>query len=493
MEVEVEITPSFIELIKQYNELRSFSEGLAAVKKNDKWGYINTKGDLVIPCEYDGYPREFSEGLAPVDKNGKWGFINTKGEIVIPFEYDSADSFSEGLAAVKKNDKWGFINTKGDLVTPCEYDYTGKFSEGLAGVVKNYKYGFINTKGDLVIPCEYDGYPLEFSEGLAPAGKNGKDGFINTNGEIVIPFEYDLALGFSDGLAPVEKNDKWGFINTKGDLVIPCEYDGAGSFSEELASVFKDGKWRIINTNGEVEGTIDGDYEFVYDFSEGMACVSPSKHGKWGFINTKGELVIPCEYESWSYFSNGVALVELNNKYGYIDKYGNSTFSETDIALAKIEEERQKLEEERELMEFKRQQMEEEQRRRQGFEINVSINYKKGSDGAVDYSSVTSTHGHVFGEPEKYRRSLTNIDSKMLIVPEGKKWIFKGADCKGCWGYILVLESNGKYIDKRIFVSGSNHETYTFYGGQKLAVRIYNLWAASGGATFHFIEKAEYD
>ena len=81
-------------------------------------------------------------------------------------------------------------------------------------------------------------------------------------------------------------------------------------------------------------------YNELNSFSEGLAPVK--KNGKWGFINTKGDLVIPCEYDFAYSFSNGVALVELNNKYGYIDKYGNSTFSETGIALAKIKEERKK-------------------------------------------------------------------------------------------------------------------------------------------------------
>lgn len=53
----------------------------------------------VIPCQYDRIG-PVSEGLLAVEKDGKSGFIDTAGRVVIPLTYDNARSFSEGLAAV---------------------------------------------------------------------------------------------------------------------------------------------------------------------------------------------------------------------------------------------------------------------------------------------------------------------------------------------------------------------------------------------------------
>ena len=39
---------------RQFEGVGSFSEGLAGVQQNGKWGFINTKGEVVIPCVYDG-------------------------------------------------------------------------------------------------------------------------------------------------------------------------------------------------------------------------------------------------------------------------------------------------------------------------------------------------------------------------------------------------------------------------------------------------------
>lgn len=50
----------------------------------------------------------FSEGLAAVKQNGKYSFIDKTGKVIIPLEYDDANSFSKNLAKVTKN---GFIST----------------------------------------------------------------------------------------------------------------------------------------------------------------------------------------------------------------------------------------------------------------------------------------------------------------------------------------------------------------------------------------------
>jgi hypothetical protein len=54
--------------------------------------------------------------------NDKWGFINTSGNFVIPAQFDDANSFSEGLAAVKVGDKWGYIDKTGQLKIKPQFD-----------------------------------------------------------------------------------------------------------------------------------------------------------------------------------------------------------------------------------------------------------------------------------------------------------------------------------------------------------------------------------
>ncbi len=48
--------------------------------------------------------------------------------------------------------------------------------------------------------------------------------------------------------------------------------------------------------------------------------ISFEKEDKHGFIDKDGNEIIPCIYDSVEEFSNGLALVKLNGKSGYINK-----------------------------------------------------------------------------------------------------------------------------------------------------------------------------
>ena len=97
-----------------YDEVFCFHDGLASVELDEKCGYINEKGEVVIPLEYET-AMSFSEGLAAVTKRDKFGYINKENEVVIPFEYDAATAFVDGEAKVKKDGKWGTISTDGTV------------------------------------------------------------------------------------------------------------------------------------------------------------------------------------------------------------------------------------------------------------------------------------------------------------------------------------------------------------------------------------------
>ena len=95
----LKISPELTKALQRYDQIDAFSEGMAAVRRDGKWGYINLKGEEVIPCQFsDEFPvGQFSDGLACVvddrseeDKklwNKRVGFINKKGEFVITGDY----------------------------------------------------------------------------------------------------------------------------------------------------------------------------------------------------------------------------------------------------------------------------------------------------------------------------------------------------------------------------------------------------------------------
>ncbi|NLJ73159.1 MAG: hypothetical protein GX333_09130 [Syntrophomonadaceae bacterium] len=303
-------------LERNYDRVESFSEGLAVVRLNGKYGYIDKTGKEVIPLKYN-LVYSFSEGLALVRLNGKYGYIDKTGKEVIPLKYDSADSFSEGLALVILNGKEDYIDKNGKEVIPLKYAWANSFSEGLALVSLNGKYSYIDKTGKEVIPLKYDD-ANSFSEGLARVRLNIKYGYIDKNGKEVIPLEYGDAYSFSEGLALVRLNGKCGYIDKNGKEVIPFKYDMAYSFSEGLAAVYLNGKYGykygyIDKTGKEV---IPFKYDDAYWFSEGFAPVN--LNNKWGYIDKNGKEVIPLKYDMAYSFSDDVALIRLNGKWGII-------------------------------------------------------------------------------------------------------------------------------------------------------------------------------
>ena len=63
-----------------------------------------------------------------------------------------------------------------------------------------------------------------------------------------------------------------------------------------------------------------GGYEYLGKYYEGLARVQ--LNGKYGFIDKSGRLVIPCKYDDSESFSDGLAAVKLNHKWGSINNSG---------------------------------------------------------------------------------------------------------------------------------------------------------------------------
>lgn len=357
-----------------------FYQGLAKVKLNGKWSFINKTGKLICQAQFDEV-RDFSGGLAAVNIGGsdaqKWGFINKTGQLIAKPQFDGIDNFCEGFAAVNiggyETGKWGFIDHNGELVVQAKYDRVMKFSQGLAAVKYDGKWGFINQLGEVVLSPQFVDVQ-DFSEGLAPIcvekdiDNKGKWGFINHKLENVISpsNKFRGVRPFQQGLAPIETGfQEYGYIDKSGNIVIPPIFSFTRNFVEDLAIVGYTRKINgqllgtfgeddygdrslifyerpqsvtntiqqkaIINKKGDIVKTYEYNWEKVDDFKEGMAvlCVKDGYSYKYGFVNKLGNCIIPCKFSYALYFSEGLAAVNTSRnfndtpKWKYIDKVGN--------------------------------------------------------------------------------------------------------------------------------------------------------------------------
>ena len=92
-----------------------------AAKKDGKYHLYDEEGKQIGTFGCDEIDVVCKDGLIAFRDGNRWGFVNTKGEIVIEPSYECARSFSQGLAAVYNGTAWGFINQDGTVV--MEYQF----------------------------------------------------------------------------------------------------------------------------------------------------------------------------------------------------------------------------------------------------------------------------------------------------------------------------------------------------------------------------------
>lgn len=327
-------------ILGNYTQATNFSDGIASVQLNGKWGFINEKGIIIAEPKYDAidqtYAIAFKNGMAKVKLNNKWGFINTTGKEIIPTIYDSAKNFNNDLAPVELNKKWGYIDKVGKYVIPLEYDQASCFSENLA-VTRAASMMPIIDKNDVIVnlvPNQFEKIydNCLFDEGLYPKESNGKIGLIDKSGNYVIkPTFKDVTTFYNGGiklfndglvLVKINTNDSVGttssilceYIDKIGKVIIQPKYDDAGRFNEGLAVVEKNKKWGFIDKTGKE--IIPLTYNDADTFYDGLARVLIN--GKYGYINKKGKIVIEAKYIEATDFTDNVALVNEKGKWGIL-------------------------------------------------------------------------------------------------------------------------------------------------------------------------------
>ena len=131
------------------------SEELIGVYKDGEWGFISTiTGEEIIAPSWDEVEIFSTDGLAAVRKGDLWGYINKLGELVIDTKWDLACDFYNGYAVVSDGEKEGVIDINGRVCVPLVWNEITCCSEGYFAVKNSHGlWGFINTEGTLVIPC----------------------------------------------------------------------------------------------------------------------------------------------------------------------------------------------------------------------------------------------------------------------------------------------------------------------------------------------------
>jgi hypothetical protein len=148
------------ELLDTWDETTLFNDGLLGVCNSaDLCGYIDESFELVIDYSYqDVY--DFMNGLARVKKDNKFGVINSENKVIIDIKYDQIVMYPEQyLILAIENDKQQYFNYFGNKISSSEYytsigynDYTlFSFYDPT-----NHCYGYKDIDDEIAIECNID-------------------------------------------------------------------------------------------------------------------------------------------------------------------------------------------------------------------------------------------------------------------------------------------------------------------------------------------------
>lgn len=297
-----------------------------------------TNTEIGTPMDLTGYSEDNPYSLTVVSNSG----------YEIRFNFYEEDG-SKGIKIVPKINPWSTVEPisvvgqgpySGDkyFPTPDEFLYlqnkyfpsavleneeekTIKPLSNLFRIIQDGKYGYIDKTGSMVVNPRFDEAKLLFFEGLAAVKVGEKWGYINENGEFIIQPQFDEAENFSDGVAVVEVDKGTGVIDQKGMFVIGPNPEYFFPFREfQEGFIFDSRQECFFDKKGGK--AFSGKYAESLPFSEGMAAVWAGVGEKWGYINRKGEMVIESQFDEARSFSDGLALVRINDNLSYINKKG---------------------------------------------------------------------------------------------------------------------------------------------------------------------------
>ena len=258
------------------------NDSLAVYAIPEKRGYINANnGEIVIDAELNDYRKAwvFSEGLAAVMKDGKIGFINAKNEVVIPFQFDYSDKcrmwdfgylFHDGYCIMtNKGGDLGLIDKNGKWIVEPSYDEIwAPHKSGYRVIVKDNKHGVLDSNCNVVYPAEY-GYISIIPDGFVLT-KGGRQWQVDFDDNTVQPFMFDntyylnYPIGYNEcgeiqyafaNFVKYEVMNSYGIMNRiTGEPITPAIYSDINMLSKELFEVqeYDSYDWYLLDTKGNV-------------------------------------------------------------------------------------------------------------------------------------------------------------------------------------------------------------------------------------------------
>ncbi len=344
------------------NQSDTIKEKLVIARKEGKYGIISlSTGEVVLPFKYYEISRDkynnYDVFKASLNGSDRQIFISDDANEIRPLQlpvFDTISKFNDGLAVakIKENNQLVIIDLNLNRMIPIEKSYIvthwsdNVINEGLCCVQNvDRKFGFMDKNGKIQIPCIFDDIIDGFQDGFAIMKLDGQTVFVTNEGEILhendsIHFEYNSEdLLCQKKILEIEKNDKKGVIRYTGETIVPCEYEkfiyicGDEDYLTDYITAYKDDKCYLYDIKTGKLLFVSPKGIYIDRIKDGFIMVRDEETETYGYANMKGELIANCIYtlpeevemmmnHSVVIISEGLAMIILGDRYGFIDNNG---------------------------------------------------------------------------------------------------------------------------------------------------------------------------
>lgn len=271
--------------------------------------------------------------LASKDYGAPVALIDSKGKPVVDlsaYQKVAADKIAAGLIPVQRSGRIGYVNMQGQTVIPLIYDVLGESrgwaraaSEGRIVVKKGGNYGVIDNSNQTIVPFSSAFSDIDnYSNGVAKARKNKVNIKLDSKGNTI---SEPSSINANNTNAN-SNNTKAGSAQALASAIDKPLASSTAVTSKTFTTLKadqQDGKWGFVDEQKTIMITYS--FDEVRPFSEGLAGVRINN--KWGFLNLGGELVIPFNFSNSEETQNAenASMFVFNQDKAWIGTLKNGT------------------------------------------------------------------------------------------------------------------------------------------------------------------------
>lgn len=447
---------------------KNFKNGFAFVIEKRSKKFINENGQQFIDIE-SSVAYGFDNGLALLKKDGLFGFIDTNGNDITGYIYNNAYRFTEnGHGLVAKNSGWGIIDIKGNILLNFVYDeitYLVSNSKNLATknlfkIKKEKLYSFI----DLIhkINPKYFYKEVKYSsEGFFIVKKDKFWGIVSLNEEEIVPLKYD-EIRILNKVAFTKKGAKYDILDLENKIQILYKCDKYYLSNKAYIIKIKENYSKIQFDGNKISEININQIEDIEIFTDNI--IIGLIKNKYGVINFNGEVLIDFKYDviklELDKKENQYFIVTRDNLSGVINK-DYKTILETKYDYIILQ-------------------------RGSYFEVKINIlkqilNLDGKKVNEIEYEYLNSLEL----ENQLYIIGNYNKGSKVsktcyLVSRENKN----SKDCK-----IIILS---KFVDETLYIVATGYAGGGFWGEIMAKITTTNDWTTSRGVFTNLFTEDEW-